>query len=620
MQMSVWNHNPIKGAPNEFLGSVTLRGAEIYHTLLSEDARSYHGCIVTRALEQSDYLTPDENEFAQGRLSFCAKVPPRVRPPGPDDSIAPNDNNNDLGLVAAGASSSSSLGSERLVGTGQELPIQVWDNYVLWVKGVKGISNTKMFGSGPDPYVKVYRRSQRDGHAVALEHSTKAQPSTSDAHFSDELVHLHLPHEDEEQRLEADADAAAAAKGSALGQKLARRNSPGSVPSSARSDVSDSTGKAGEIDHFNHHRPDHWGEVYVRIEVWDKSTDDFFGCVELSGAELRKLCSSRDADSFKTNAFPLGHLKESMLAPGSVNAFEAMDSAGGQYVAPPVERVPLSQAMVRGSVLLAGGHSSYYDNHYKPEKEKGHGSAGSKLALTLPSSEDKATTATGDETGKDGDEQSTQESKQEPEEEVDELGEEMLLRIFRASDLSKADGFLGKSDPFCIVNWNGREVGRTAVIPVTLDPQWEDEHFKMNLARPMGKEEAQERGVVVPEGGISLLSKLDIEVWDMDEVGAGDFLGKVTLTGSDLAALLEASSTDNSASAGKDDKECGLVEYPLSPSELLSPRSNMLAVKGSISIAASISSDVRREQMAKRKVKEAKQKEIEENPGLQVSL
>lgn len=87
---------------------------------------------------------------------------------------------------------------------------------------------------------------------------------------------------------------------------------------------------------------------------------------------------------------------------------------------------------------------------------------------------------------------------------VDESGDKTIVTILRAKDLPKADGFLGKSgrcyhsiqlyaaihfmmhscsklydnhhghiisstvsfltDPFCIVKWNGREVGRTSVV------------------------------------------------------------------------------------------------------------------------------------------------------------
>ena len=53
-------------------------------------------------------------------------------------------------------------------------------------------------------------------------------------------------------------------------------------------------------------------------------------------------------------------------------------------------------------------------------------------------------------------------------------------------------------------------------------------------------------------------SRLDIDVWDVDTVGAGDFLGKVTLTGKALADLLNPSAEE--------------LEFPLNPGEDLSPR------------------------------------------------
>jgi hypothetical protein len=45
------------------------------------------------------------------------------------------------------------------------------------------------------------------------------------------------------------------------------------------------------------------------------------------------------------------------------------------------------------------------------------------------------------------------------------------LRIIRASGLRKADLF-GQSDPYCVVTWNGTELGRTEHIDDTREPFW----------------------------------------------------------------------------------------------------------------------------------------------------
>jgi Ca2+-dependent lipid-binding protein len=94
----------------------------------------------------------------------------------------------------------------------------------------------------------------------------------------------------------------------------------------------------------------------------------------------------------------------------------------------------------------------------------------------------------------------------------------LTLQIHDARGLAKADLF-GQSDPFCIVKWQGREVGRTKVIDTTLDPDWEDEVFELTL----------------PEDPTAV--ELVVEVWDMDKLGMGDFLGQAMLSCGELLRL-----------------------------------------------------------------------------------
>jgi len=91
----------------------------------------------------------------------------------------------------------------------------------------------------------------------------------------------------------------------------------------------------------------------------------------------------------------------------------------------------------------------------------------------------------------------------------------VILDIHAARGLAKADLF-GKSDPFCIVKWNNKEVGRTPVIYKTLDPEWKNAHFNFVTG-------------LDPKSG-----SLCIEVWDMDRLGVGDFLGQALIRGADL--------------------------------------------------------------------------------------
>ena len=94
------------------------------------------------------------------------------------------------------------------------------------------------------------------------------------------------------------------------------------------------------------------------------------------------------------------------------------------------------------------------------------------------------------------------------------------VRIFNAKNIGKADYF-GKSDPYCIVRWNGEEIGRTDIIAKSLDPEWDNNatiRFKIN-----GELKDQE---------------FEIELRDFDALGSGNFLGVVSLTKDDLENVI----------------------------------------------------------------------------------
>ncbi|CAM9268105.1 unnamed protein product, partial [Discosporangium mesarthrocarpum] len=86
------------------------------------------------------------------------------------------------------------------------------------------------------------------------------------------------------------------------------------------------------------------------------------------------------------------------------------------------------------------------------------------------------------------------------------------LRVHRANGLRKADRF-GKSDPMCVIYWNGSEAGTTSTIRKTLDPEWNPDKEVFLLTMPRDK----------------ALCELHVDIWDMDYGGAlrGDFLGRV---------------------------------------------------------------------------------------------
>jgi hypothetical protein len=91
----------------------------------------------------------------------------------------------------------------------------------------------------------------------------------------------------------------------------------------------------------------------------------------------------------------------------------------------------------------------------------------------------------------------------------------MLVTVADAKGLANLDAGADKSDPFCIVFWNGIKIGTTRHIADDLSPSWE-ETFEVPL-RP------------------DLPSSLRVEVRDFDGKGTtGCFLGQAYINGSDM--------------------------------------------------------------------------------------
>lgn len=94
----------------------------------------------------------------------------------------------------------------------------------------------------------------------------------------------------------------------------------------------------------------------------------------------------------------------------------------------------------------------------------------------------------------------------------------LVLQIMDCKELKAADiGVLkaGKSDPYCIVHWNQRLVGKTTVIQNSLEPFWEEEYFRLPM--PLDRSSCT----------------LQIEVFDRDGAGDDSFLGRMTLKGTE---------------------------------------------------------------------------------------
>ena len=94
---------------------------------------------------------------------------------------------------------------------------------------------------------------------------------------------------------------------------------------------------------------------------------------------------------------------------------------------------------------------------------------------------------------------------------------DMRLRVIGCKDLKRADGFLGKSDPYAVVYWNGEKLGTTKTIEDNLNPVW-NEDFPITI-------------------NLEMKNTLRIAVFDFDKVGDHEFLGQVELWGDADKAL-----------------------------------------------------------------------------------
>eukprot|EP00946_MAST-07B_sp_MAST-7B-sp1_P000986 g986.t1 len=102
----------------------------------------------------------------------------------------------------------------------------------------------------------------------------------------------------------------------------------------------------------------------------------------------------------------------------------------------------------------------------------------------------------------------------------------LTLQIIRANGLRQADYF-GLSDPYCVVYFDDKEVGRTPIIPDTLDPEWGGEDAKIEI----------------DTAGVDWTTAvLRVDIWDSDFMVQNpltdDFLGQCRLSGNCLQDVL----------------------------------------------------------------------------------
>ena len=97
---------------------------------------------------------------------------------------------------------------------------------------------------------------------------------------------------------------------------------------------------------------------------------------------------------------------------------------------------------------------------------------------------------------------------------------QLELSVFSCSDLAKCNSS-GTADAYCIAKLNGKDLGSTAIAFKTINPEWINENFPLYLPANDFKS-----------------SVLQIEVWNRSLLGKDEFLGCVTLTGTNLEEFI----------------------------------------------------------------------------------
>jgi Ca2+-dependent lipid-binding protein len=150
------------------------------------------------------------------------------------------------------------------------------------------------------------------------------------------------------------------------------------------------------------------------------------------------------------------------------------------------------------------------------------------------------------------------------------------INILTAFNLGKVDTFSGTSDPFCVVKWDMREIGTSAVVKKTTSPIWEDACYKLRIPTHLHVDHSQKPdsnifGVLGSkndesiEPGISVKKKraavniqpmskedvkviehnLTIEIWDKSTNSGNVFLGCHEFKGNELSLLFDMKTYGN---------------------------------------------------------------------------
>jgi hypothetical protein len=129
------------------------------------------------------------------------------------------------------------------------------------------------------------------------------------------------------------------------------------------------------------------------------------------------------------------------------------------------------------------------------------------------------------------------------------IGHLMKVQIMSCKGLAKADKGKGaKSDPYCLLYWQGEMIGESSYKDDNLNPVWDNEFVDIPLPAVAS----------IPDTASFML-----EVRDHDRLGKGDFLGQISLTGVQVKQMIHKTNQakkKTEAAADSEEKKEGETE------------------------------------------------------------
>ena len=299
---------------------------------------------------------------------------------------------------------------------------------------------------------------------------------------------------------------------------------------------------------------DDWHGLSLKIEVWHHGGGEFLGLLILSGIKLRGLLNGNNSTRcLELNTYDLICNNE---LPYKLNS------------------------LVGGQIGLSGGLLVYYEKNPGYDQGKDNDTVVNITSTVMDANKNqpneivinaaKSVSLQLENITMDKNEISDLSTVLKP---VDENGELVSISIKRCDNLAKVKSSMlsltGTTNAMCKVLWNNKEVGKTVSIKGTSSPKWGDDTNKSNIMFNL------------PSEILDIVNcSLTIEVWHVrkDSDVSLFLLGQITITKEQLVALL-ITNIENEV-------DTTLKLQNKDNSKILSPRSNKIDAKGTVTFSA----------------------------------